>query len=264
MGRQELLKFLLDIAGHKQVFIATQDPSFVNPVLYGDHIERVSVQLFSLQNQGFIAIDLRQSMEDPSVFAGYLPHTTSLRSIHIYVEGASDAYIFQVWLRKFLSDAEAHDKKITKQIAEGNSVKETGLPYRLGERFQIENKIGFFHLCGDLWPHLLYTVPKSPYRCVVILDGDKKDRISEVVKKHNESELTASKFEFARSIEEFANIIKAGLCHPIYCLKKDRIEDYLSLGHQPLDYDKKVDGPRAAERLEELPKEIFDLFFSIL
>ena len=132
-------------------------------------------------DEDFVRIDLHQNREDPCVFAGYLPHSVSLKNIHIYVEGTSDVYIFQVLLRKFL-------KSFYKE-----------------NWFEIENKIGIFHLCGDFWKHLLYTIPKPPYKCIIILDGDKRDRVQKIIEKHNKSITNASKFEFAKSIKDVKN-----------------------------------------------------------
>ena len=97
----------------------------------------------------FKQIDLHSSQYDPNTFAGYLPHTISLKDIHIYVEGPSDVYIYQIFLLKYL-------KKHIHNWA------------------QMYNRVGIYHLGGDYWSHLLYTIPNYPYRCYVILDGDKK------------------------------------------------------------------------------------------
>jgi hypothetical protein len=263
-ARQEFLKFLVDVSKDRQLFVATQDPCFVNPALWRDQKDKVSVQLFSIQTDSFVSIDLHQNQEDPSVFAGYLPHTTSLREVHIYVEGSSDVYILQVWLRKFLQQVEEHDASAVEISPSGASMMVKHARYELGDRFEIQNKIAVFHLCGNFWSHLLYTIPKNPYRCVVILDGNKKGEVPVVLKKHNASETNTSKFELVDSVQELANAIKVGLRHPIYCLKKNNIEDYLFPGERPTQYNKRVDGPRAAERLERLPEEAFDLFLAIL
>jgi hypothetical protein len=266
LARQELLRFLIDTATDRQVFVATQDPSFVNPVLWSDCSDKISVQFFSLQNKSFVRIDLRQNNEDPTVFAGYLPHTTSLRKIHVYVEGTSDVYIFQVWLRRFLKDYEGRLGGIIKEkgISERTAEAVFGGLYGLVDRFEIENRTGIFHLCGDFWPHLLCTVPKRPYRCIVVLDGDKRQEVPDIVKKHNESSANTSMFRFAGSLDDVASAMEKGNYHPIYCLEKDTIEEYLGLSPMPSQYDKKTDGPRAAESLEALPEEITKLFLSLL
>jgi hypothetical protein len=264
LARQELLRFLIDTATDRQVFVATQDPSFVNPVLWSDCSDKISVQFFSLQNRSFVRIDLGQNNEDPTVFAGYLPHTTSLRKIHLYVEGTSDVYIFQVWLRRYLKDYEGRLRRIIKEKGVRERTAEAVFGKGLVDRFAIENRTGIFHLCGDFWPHLLYTVPKRPYRCIVVLDGNKRQEVPDIVKKHNESSANTSKFRFAASLDDVASTIENGDYHPIYCLRKDTIEEYLGLSPIPSQYDKKIDGPRAAENLEALPEEITRLFLSLL
>ena len=123
----------------------------------------------------------------------------------------------------------------------------------------MENKIGIFHLCGDFWKHLLYTVPKRPYRCLIILDGDKRNQAQKVIEKHNESVLNASKFEFAHSIKDITRILESDK-HPVYCLQKAKIEDYLFPDTLPSDYNKRVDDPKTAEQLDELPEELEEIF----
>jgi hypothetical protein len=261
-ARQEFLKFLVDMSKDRQIFVATQDPCFVNPVLWRDQEDRVSVQLFSMQTDSFVSIDLHQNQEDPSVFAGYLPHSTSLRKDHIYVEGSSDVYIFEVLLRKFLLRVEEHDARTVEFTPSGIGVQTP--PYELGDRFEIQNKIGIFHLCGDFWPHLLYTIPKPPYRCLVVLDGDKRDKVEGIIKKHNQSGANTSKFKLIRSLAETGSAILSGEEVPIYCLEKNSIEDYLFPDRMSPVYDKKVEGPRAAEQLDQVPEEIFRLFLLLI
>jgi predicted ATPase len=260
-ARQELLGFLSDEARDRQIFVATQDPCFVNPAIWRRDANTVSIQLFSLQTNDFVNVDLFQNEEDSSVFAGYLPHTTSLRRIHLYVEGSSDVYIFQVWLRKFLRDVEKHDAEAVEVRTPGVSTIIHHAQYDFGDRFEIENEIGIFHLCGDFWCHLLYTVPRRPYRCIVILDGDKRELVPDVIRKHNESGGITPNFKLAESIDAVAATIRDNRCHPIYCLEKNKIEDYL--GSITAQYNKKVDGPRLAEQLD-LPAEIFNLFRVLL
>lgn len=158
-AKQEFLKKLLEEAENKQIFIATHDPTFVNPVIWQEFVREkdlkkfsVKVLLYSIYSQSFVNVDLdHQSKEDPETFAGYLPHTTSLKESHIYVEGPSDVCVFQIWLEKYLRSK-----------------------YRRNwlKKF---NGIGIYHLGGDNWMNLLYTIPREPYKCMVILDGDKAE-----------------------------------------------------------------------------------------
>ncbi len=246
--KQEFLNFLLEESKGRQIFIATQDPTFVNPILWKDRNDRVSVYFYSPIKEKFIKIDLKQNQEDPNTFAGYLPHTTSLKDIHLYVEGTSDVYIFQILLEKHLKE------KWHKNW------------------FEIMNKVGIYHLNGDNWSHFLYTIPKTPYRCAVILDGDKqktteKATAEEVCAKYNTITINASKFKFCKTIEDMKNTFGKG-SHPVYCLKEDCIEKYFihdfDCANSPRDYRKKRDGPREAEELKELPPEIMDIFEVIL
>lgn len=241
--KQEFLNFLLEESKGRQIFIATQDPTFVNPILWKDRNEKVSVYFYSPIEEKFIKIDLKQNQEDPNTFAGYLPHTTSLKDIHLYVEGTSDAYIFQILLEKHLKE-KWHENW-----------------------FEIMNKVGIYHLNGDNWKHLLYTIPKTPYRCAVILDGDKRKNAEKVCGEYNTLTINASKFKFCETIEDVKNIF-GNESHPVYCLEKDCIEKYFipafGCANSPRDYNKKRDGPKKAEELEELPAEIKDIFEVIL
>ena len=180
--KQEFLKFLLTESKERQIFIATQDPTFVNPILWKNENDRVSVYFFTPIEEKFIKINLEEN--PPEAFAGYLPHTTSLKDFHIYVEGISDVYVFQILLSKFLQNVKKQNW------------------------FEIENKIGIFHLAGNNWGHFLYTIPKPPYKCMIILDGDKKKKAEEVVRKYNESNINASKFKVCNTLDEVREVFK--------------------------------------------------------
>lgn len=238
--KQEFLKFLLNECKEKQIFVATQDPTFVNPIFWKDN--NVSIYLYSIIDEEFHKIDIKQNQEDPNTFAGYLPHTISLKDTHIYVEGTSDVYLFQVLLEKYLRE----------------NFQENW--------FEVINEVGIHHLCGDFWQHLLYTIPKHPYKCIVILDGDKRDNAEKVCKKYNESKVHTSKFVFCSDAEDIKKAFE-GEYHPIYCLEESCIEKYLftefNCAKIPENYDKKRDGPKKAEKLQEIPEEITEIFFVI-
>ena len=242
LARQEFLKILLELTKDKQIFIATQDSTFVNPILWKNN--KVAVHFYSLISENFVKVDLNQNREDPAVFAGYLPHTTSLKDIHIYVEGTSDVYIFQILLEKFLRTTFSENW------------------------FELVNKVGIFHLCGDFWIHLLYTIPKPPYKCIVILDGDKRKMAEKIIKKHNSFITNASRFKLCDTIEMVGDVFRGAKYHPVYCLKESCIEKYLfpnfDPSNPPKGYDKRKDGAKAAERLEKLPEELIKLFKTIL
>jgi hypothetical protein len=123
--------------------------------------------------------------------------------------------------------------------------------------------VGIYHLCGDLWSHLLYTIPKFPYKCIIILDGDKRKMAEEICKKYNDLEVIASKFVFCKNIEDIAeNFGKEN--HPVYCLKENCIEKYLMPEFDctkiPKDYNKRRDGSKKAEELQEISEEIKNIF----
>lgn len=246
MGKQEFFKFLLEQSTRRQIFVATQDPTFVNPILWKN--ENVSIYLYSIQDDKFVKINLSESNRDPNLFAGYLPHTMSLKDVHMYVEGSSDAYIFQILLERHL-----------KQRFQNNW-------------WEFFNRIGIYHLGGDFWMHLLYTVPKHPYKCIVILDGDKRAEAKKVCEKYEQSRNLTTTFKFCDELDDLKAYFKgdrqgktSGLSHPVYCLKKPCIEMYLDskldCQNLPQHYNKKDHGPRKAEDCEICAeiKRLFDI-----
>lgn len=237
-GKHAFLKFLIEQSKGKQVFLATHDPTFVNPILWNR--ENVSVYLFSIIDGAFRQINLVQSIQDPNTFAGFLPHTTSLKQVHIYVEGTTDVYNFQIFLDKY-----------AKRKFEENWIR-------------ILNKIGIFHLGGDFWSHLLYTIPREPYISTVVLDGDKKEMVGEVILKY--STVEEERFKFFASLDKLSDMyetlrqVHPSLC-PVYCLKSPEMEDYL----KPRPSSKK-EGPLVAYQMKHIPKEIellFDTLFKM-
>jgi AAA15 family ATPase/GTPase len=231
-GKHAFLEFLLDESNKKQIFMATHDPTFVNPLLWNR--KDVSVYLFSVVNNDFVKVDLAQSKQDPNTFAGYLPHTTSLKKVHIYVEGKEDVYIFQIFLNKYLRS-------------------------RFRYWYRYLNEIGIFHLAGDFWSHLLYTIPKRPYASIVVLDGDKRPIAEQIVSKY--STIERDRFQTFDTLEELSKVSSmktrfSGPC-PVYCLQRSKIEDYL----EPKPSSKEA-GPLVADKMSKVPKEIewiFDL-----
>jgi len=231
-GKHAFLDFLFEESNQKQIFLATHDPTFVNPVIWNR--KNVSVYLFSIVNNEFVKVDLAQSKQDPNTFAGYLPHTTSLKKIHIYVEGKDDVYIFQILLNKYLRSK-----------------------FRYWYRYL--NEIGIFHLAGDFWSHLLYTIPKRPYASIVVLDGDKRPIAEQTVSKY--STIEKDRFQIFGTLKELSDMTSKKKSFPrpcpVYCLQRSKIEDYL----EPSPSSKES-GPLVADKMSKVPKEIewiFDL-----
>ena len=225
-AKHEFLKFLLEESKNKQIFISTHDPTFVNPLL----LSRTSIYLFSLINENYVRININESREDPVVFAGYLPHTVSLKRVHIYVEGTLDVYIYQTFLKKYLKSEKREWQKIY-------------------------NNTGIYHLAGDFWSHLLYTIPKDPYEVLIILDGDKRGKAKEIVRRYNKNRLENLKpLKFCSNLRTVKRTLKEGRKCPVYCLQKKNIEEYL----KPHPKDKR-NGPYIAERMD-VPLEFRNLF----
>jgi len=228
-GKHALLKFLLEQTKETQIFLATHDPTFVNPILWSR--ENVSIYLFSLINDDFVKVNLIESQEDPNTFAGYLPHTTSLKQMHIYVEGSLDVHIFQIFLEKYAKE-------------------------KFHKWYQIVNKVGIYHLGGDFWSHLLYTIPKKPYSAIVILDGDKMQLADEALKKYNAIEQDRFRmFDSPLEIKKSLEVKDQSETCPVYCLRQSEIEDYLD--PKPTS---KAEGPLTAQKMSDVPKEIKNIF----
>ena len=239
-SKQGLLRFLLQQANSKQIFLATHDPTFVNPVLWSR--DKVALFLYSSLGETFVRIDLNQSKQNPNTFGGFLPQTISLKNIHLYVEGDLDVYIFQIFLRKFLKEQYQEDW------------------------YEKLNKVGIFHLGGDFWSHLLYTIPQGPYHSVVVLDGDKKNSALKVVEEINKATQLPNwpdRFKFCSHTNQIKHPGRPWTgTHmfpiPVYCLEKPEIEDYL----QPRPSNKS-EGPARAEEMEHVPHEIEEIFRSL-
>ena len=237
-SKHAFLRFLLEQSEDKQIFLATHDPTFVNPVLWNR--ENVSVYLFSMIDSDFVKVDLEQSKQDPNTFAGFLPHTTSLKEVHIYVEGTTDVYIFQMFLDKYVKDKFKEDW------------------------YRILNKIGIYHLAGDFWKHLLYTIPKKPYASIVVLDDDKRETAKQVIDKY--ATIEEGRFHMFDSLDKINKLVvgttgnKLAFLHPcpVYCLKRPEIEDYLK--PRP---PSKAEGPVIAYKMVNIPPEIEQLFNTI-
>jgi len=237
-AKQELLRLLIKKSEKNQIFIATQDPTFLNPNLWKN--ENVSVFLYSIPKKKFIKVNLEQNCGDPETFGGYLPHTTSMKNIHLYVEGPSDVYTIQNflvgWLQREFSG-------------------------KWHEKF---NKIGIFNLGGDCWEHFLYTIPNKPYKSVVLLDKDKVDNAKEICSKYNEERKSSTAFpifHFCDDLSDVDKIFNKEEECPIYCLKKGEIEDYLD----PKPSSKRKD-PEIAYKMvkkDKIPTE-FEKIFQML
>ena len=235
-AKQVLLEWLLELSEEKQVFVATHDPSFTNPLIIGG--KDVRVFLYSPLINTFRKVD---PGEDPNFFAGFMPHTASLKEIHIYVEGVADAYAYQAMLFKYLKD------KLKAQ-----------------EWYKIFNRIGFYHLRGDMWSHLLYTIPTNP-KSVVILDKptdeNKKKEIEEKIEKLNNygAGKIFPNFEFCEDLNDLKDSFqKEGVC-PVYCLTESDVKEYLGVKEKKVKII-----ANAAWSLREIPNEFCKIFEIVL
>jgi len=239
-AKRDFVEILKQETKEKQVFIATHDPIFVNPNLWDEG--KLNIYLFSIVKNGFVKIDLDHNVHDPNTFAGYLPHTTSLKDFHLYVEGKYDVYIHQVFFRRFL-------KRAMHQLT---------LAYSSRSFHEILNRVGVYHLGGSFWRHLLHTVPRKPYKVLLVFDGDKKEDVEQAINKFNENRLMNLPKLIPTDQIDFASNTYQGAI-PAYCLSKKKIEDYLK--PKPPN---KSDGPNTAMGMKIIPKEFEDIYEEVL
>lgn len=253
MAKQRFFALLRDQAKRKQIIIATHDPTFTNPALWKDaqHGLEYAIYMFSETDDRFVKVNGDISREVAGSFAGYLPHTTSPRDFHLYVEGRYDAQTLRCLLDKCLWDRSCW--------------------------WQVEDRVEVFHLGGAYWEKLLPTVPSGSHRCLVVLDGDKervlfdgadgdkkplKDRMIEA---HPELRI-----EFFRGSEcwegdattdlgknQFSkmhrSLMAPGLGIVVYTLSKEKLDDYF-----PGEPPGKENIPLRAHKLDpqSIPTEI--------
>ena len=71
---------------------------------------------------------------------------------------------------------------------------------------------------------MLYTIPKRPYQCIVIFDEDKRNNVTEIVKKHNERTVNASRFEFVSSRQEVLRVFQKGGVTQCIALRRTKLK----------------------------------------
>jgi energy-coupling factor transporter ATP-binding protein EcfA2 len=147
-AKNALWTTLVEQARTKQFFIATHDPAFTNPAMWprGKDDPRVSVYIHSPHDSRFVKTNSAESPEVAGTFAGFLTHTSSPKPFHLYVEGRTDAQTFRCLIDKLL--------------------------WKQGRWPELEDRIEVYHLGGKFWEKLVSTLPGSPYRRLVVLDGD--------------------------------------------------------------------------------------------
>ncbi len=248
-AKHHFINFLNDQAKEKQIFFSTHDPTFTNPILWKRETPPTqrSIFLFSHIKNEFINVNLDINKDTAGSFGGYLPHTTSSKEMHIYVEGKTDVQNFKCFFEKYL--------------------------WGKNKWIQWEDKIGIYYLGGNFWHHLIYTIPQFPYKRIVILDGDKRsdldiinpneklslrDRITEIYGDKivfcNESNLDSNHKHYNSDIAKFFNSGEKTL---IYTLTENNIEEYLK------DKPKgKNNGPIKAHEMEfkDIPAELIRIF----
>lgn len=152
-AKQRLAELVWQQSERKQVFIATHDPTFTNPVLWrhAGGGRSLSIFMYSDNDRSFVKVNNDISSDVAGSFAGYLPHTASPRDFHLYVEGRQDAQTFRCLLDAWLWHSSCW--------------------------LQAEDRIEAFHLGGRYGEKLLSTIPSAPYKTLVVLDGDKEKEI---------------------------------------------------------------------------------------
>lgn len=172
-----------------QTFIATHDPTFVNPAFIKE--SDVSVYVHSKASGKFVKINLED--EEPSIFGGYLPHTVGVKEKEIFVEGTTDVHVLQRLLKTYLQD-----KYGAKWIEEFS-------------------KVGIYHLGGSNWRHLIDTVPPGK-ESVLILDNDMEETVEEISEKISNLK--------PRNLNEIEGNISKNNQIPVLCHSEDDIKDF--------------------------------------
>jgi len=157
--------------------------------------------------------------------------------------------------------------------------------------FEHLSRVEIFSLGGSCWEDYLYTIPKPPYKSVVILDGDKFDSVKQACRKYKKLKLNTAEFEFygdiysliaqspnsqnllldlvensteGRDLEEDDSDVIKDSPVPVICLKEKCIEKYIDpdydCDHPPENYDKVAHGIENALRLTEIPDEFKAIF----
>ncbi|MCJ0621383.1 AAA family ATPase [Haloarcula hispanica] len=233
-AKRRFLKLLLELSEVHQVFITTQDASFVNPLFWRDSEQDISVYHYSVSRnmqgrQPFLDLEVNE----PSTFAGFLPQATSIKDYHLYVEGKDDVKVIRSYLHSFLDRAASGE-------TQGDLLDRTEI----------------YHLNGNNWEHFLSTIPSSPYSSVVLLDNDMDGQADNVIRRYEESGYQSFpdfvKCEDTVDIRE--NLRNSTV--PVYLLNHDDISDYIGV-------DNKQDIAEEAWNKEVIPREIVNVFYSL-
>jgi energy-coupling factor transporter ATP-binding protein EcfA2 len=247
-GKGALLGHIVAESRTRQFFLTTHDPTFVNPLLYDR--ERCSVYVYSHLRGTYVKVNLAENKQDPAVFAGFLSHTHSMRRFHVYVEGSQDTYIFKDMVRKYLR----------KQAPD--------------TWWRLYEDVGVYHLSGDNWMHLAGTMPGSPYRCILVLDGNKTDLAKETAAKlkafyeHTTFRRTLlagfPQVEYCGSPEDVERCVTSSGSCPIFCMSKDDISEYFLSGGPGPKTDKWEAVKLAVAGEDNIPAEFERLFTAFL
>lgn len=162
-GKIEIMRNIIESLDSKQVILATHDPTIINQYL----IKKISgsrdlkVVIHSFSGNKFHKIDFSSNL-DPEIHVGYLSQTYSGKPVHLIVEGQTEYYLFQALLFKY---------SMAKKIKH--------FP-------KLVNKISLSYLAGEKWEANLNHLPDTRFFSVAImLDGEHRERVSEVVKLNN-------------------------------------------------------------------------------
>ncbi|MFU1783839.1 ATP-dependent nuclease [Haloarcula japonica] len=233
-AKRRFLKLLLELSEDHQVFITTQDASFVNPLFWRDSEQDVSVYHYSVSRnmrgrEPFLDLEINE----PSTFAGFLPQATSIKDYHLYVEGKDDVKVIRSYLHTFLDKAASGE-------TQGDLLDRTEI----------------YHLNGSNWEHFLSTIPSSPYSSVVLLDNDMDGQADNVIDRYEESGYQSFpdfvKCENTVDIRE--NLRNSTV--PVYLLNHDDISEYIGA-------DNKQNIAEEAWNQKVIPREIVNVFYSL-
>ncbi len=199
-GKITLLSKIIDLLEHKQVVIATHDPTFINKHLISqmDKENKFDIKIYSCSQGKFNQLNMIDGNLSPDIQAGFLTQTFSGKPVHLYVEGHTDFYVFQALLTKYC---------ISRNIS---------------DFVNIINKIAIYQLNGSQWINHIGHLPDIKYyKTITILDNEYESKVRHLSK------------DTFNNIIETGDLIKSK--HNIGTFLSGAIEDVFSkyLGKRP-------------------------------
>ncbi len=178
-GKLVLLRNIIYCLEHKQVIIATHDPTWLNQYLIKKFIsdlinntgKNYIVNIFSYSDDKYVRLDFNSDL-DPEMFTSYLTQTYSGKPIHFVGEGSTESYYLQAMCYKTL------EIKNRNQFAQKLAL------------------LSFHSLGGSNWKSNIQHLPNSIYYSVLaVVDSEHSEILTSPKVKHiTDSEQLVSAF----------------------------------------------------------------------